>query len=335
MKENFFIHIIVLGYGQFTTTTQRCIESLLIELDRHDVCITVIDNSSPDRSAELQSEYLRKYPKIKGVYLNENLGFAGGMNFGASIKESTWLLLMGSDTIFTDGSFDILYRTLVNLPPKISIVGPVTNEAGTSQKLDLKGSNPSEILAQFKKIFPSNSNLITPLYRADFFCVAIRKVVWDQLRGLDLSYGKGYYEDFDFSLRAKEIGHDIVMLEDVLVFHSGSSSFKLDPKQKSLIKGNKNKFIKKFPNAELRHRREDNIQVLYYYLSSKNLLNTAINKKISFRMIMAKNDFPKSFWKKLFWKMKLNKIEKEIHLLLNNTLQACLIVNMIISWLID
>ena len=50
---------------------------------------------------------------------------------------------------------------------------------------------------------------------------------------------------------------------------------------------------------------------------------------------MAKNDFPKSFWKKLFWKMKLNKIEKEIHLLLNNTLQACLIVNMIISWLID
>ena len=86
MKENFFIHIIVLGYGQFTTTTQRCIESLLIELDRHDVCITVIDNSSPDRSAELQSEYLRKYPKIKGVYLNENLGFAGGMNFGASIK---------------------------------------------------------------------------------------------------------------------------------------------------------------------------------------------------------------------------------------------------------
>ena len=317
MKDKYFIHIIVLGYGQFITTTQRCIESLLMELDRDDVCITVIDNSSPDASAELQREYLKQYPEIKGIYLNENLGFAGGMNFGANIKESTWLLLMGSDTIFTDGAFDIFYKALVNLPPTTSIVGPVTNEAGTSQKLDLIGSTPAEILAKFKKIFPSNSNLITPLYRADFFCVAIRKIIWEQLHGLDLSYGKGYYEDFDFSLRAKEIGHHIVMLEDALVFHSGSSSFKLDPKQKSLIKLNKNKFIKKFPKAELRHRREDNIQVLNYYLSSKNLFNAAINEKISFRLKMAKKDFPKSFWKKLFWKIKLKKIEKKLHSRLN------------------
>jgi len=316
MKEKYFIHIIVLGYGQFVNTTERCIESLLIELERYDVCITVIDNSSPDDSAELQKQYLKKYPKINGVYLSQNLGFAGGMNFGANLKDSTWLLLLGSDVAFTDGAFEKFYKTLINLPNTIGIVGPVTNEAGTCQKLDLLGSSPSQVLSQFKKIFPSNSDLITPIYRADFFCVAIRKIIWEDLKGLDLSYGKGYYEDFDFSLRAKKKGCHIVMLEDVLVFHSGSSSFKLDPEQKSLIKANKNKFMKKFPKAELRHRREDNIEVIKHYLNFVNFRNNAINDKILFRIIMAKSDFPKSIWKKLFWKIKLRKVEKKFSLLL-------------------
>jgi len=315
-NQSCFIHVVILGYGQFNGTTKLCLQSLIPELGREDVQVTVIDNGSPDNSAQLQDEFVKPYPRLNSVSLPKNLGYAGGMNYGVGLFDASWVLLLGSDTILNKGAFEILYQALKQMEESVGVVGPVTNEAGTCQKLDFNSTLPEDIFAELSQRSPEITQLQVPMYRADFFCVAIRKSLWDQLGGLDLSYGRGYYEDFDFCMRAKQFNFQSIMLEDMFVYHAGSLSFKSDPTQKQLIKNNKKIFIKKFPNAELRHRREDNRQVLEWYTQlPAEQLNMRIHPRILHRLETAQKDQPRSLIKKWLWNQRLKKLQTRLALL--------------------
>lgn len=310
-----FLSAIILGYKQFELTTQVCIRSLLPYLDRPDLKLMVLDNGSPDESASQQEKFLENYPQIQSMRCVENLGYAGGMNFAAKEIHSDWLLLIGSDTVFAPGSLDCFMEKLSNLDSNIGIVGPVTNEAGTAQKLQFKSQDKTTIFEEFHQRPLFTLGLITPIYRADFFCVAIRYTLWAKLGGLSLDYGLGYYEDFDFCLRAHQLGYKSVMLEDVLVYHAGSVSFKSDPEQSRLIKKNKKIFIKKFPKAELRHRRLDQFKIIEYYLtlSKEQLSQKAFQDRIRWRLQMIEKDLPRSFWKKWRWLKSVKRLEQQLN----------------------
>jgi GT2 family glycosyltransferase len=314
----YFIHAIVLGYGKFKETSQHCLDSIVQEFDRKDIKISIIDNGSPDQSPQLQEEYAQQHPQINSIVLPQNLGFAGGMNYGANLYQADWLLLLGSDTILHPDAFQILYNTLQNIAPNIGLVGPVSNSAGTCQKLDLQQTNSSAIFQEINTKSPEPTNLLIPMYRADFFCVAIRKSLWDKLGGLDLAYGRGYYEDFDFCMRAQKEQYQSVMIEDMFVYHAGSSSFKSDPTQKQLIKQNKKIFKQKFPHAELRHLREDNRKVLEWYLQLdlSQLLKSGIYARLMLRWEAAHHNQPRSFYKKWLWRYKIQKIQKQLNKIL-------------------
>ena len=308
-----YIHALILGYRNFNQTSKKCLDSLVSEFHREDVRFTVIDNGSPDNAAELQAIYATQNPNIHSVILPQNLGFAGGMNFGAGLVSAEWILLLGSDTIFPLGAFETLYTQLKTIPSEVGIVGPVTNEAGTAQKLDFNQKSSEEVIAFYEKTYLTRMGLNAPLYRADFFCVAIRTSLWDQLKGLDLSYGRGYYEDFDFCMRAKALGYSCLLLEDVFVFHQGSASFNQDPQQKLLITRNKKIFRRKFSQAQLLHRRFDNLLTLKYYLSLplERLSVKEVQCRLSWRLQMLEKDYPRSFWKKWLWKIKVKKTREQ------------------------
>lgn len=313
LESEKLVHAIVLGYCNFKTTTQKCLESLIVYLNRPDFKLTVIDNGSLDDAAEMQQQFVRSYPQIESIILPHNLGYGGGMNYGASSSNATWIFLIGSDTVFSPDAFKFLCDKLPKLDSCVGIVGPVTNEAGTTQQMTFVNKTSHSIIQEFQEQFGELCMLDVPLYRADFFCVAIRKILWDKLKGLDLVYGRGYYEDFDFCLRAKALGYQIIMLEDVFVYHAGSQSFKYDSTQKKLIKKNKKIFIQKFPDAELRHRRVDQLKTLEYYLSLPDsyIRQNSIKKRIMNRLEMIKKDQPRSFWKKWQWRAKVRAIEHE------------------------
>ena len=76
---------------------------------------------------------------------------------------------------------------------------------------------------------------------------------------------------------------------------------------------NKKIFRRKFPQAQLRHRRLDNLLVLKYYLSLPldQLKVKEVQRRLLLRLNMAENDCPRSFWKKWFWKYNVNKIREQ------------------------
>lgn len=290
---------IVLGYGRFKETSQKCLDSLISDAIDENIEILAVDNGSPDNSAQLLEAYAQKYPELKIQINSNNLGFSGGMNHAVKSSKTDWIILVNSDIIFAKNSLKNLLNSIENLPQNIGLIAPLTNNAGNGQCIYMPGNNAEKILRNAELITKSASGLTTISYRADFCCVAIKTSVWRELDGLSPVFGKGYYEDFDFSMRAKKIGYECAIAEDSFVYHEGSSSFKASKEQKELIKNNKRIFLNRHPNAKLPHRRNGNLEAL---IQLKNLDPKA--PSYSYRIALEKLDRPRSPLKKILWLLK-------------------------------
>lgn len=312
----------LLSYKYFETTTKQCLDSLLPQAAACGVPILVGDNASPDHSPLLLSEYAdqlsrhhfeqAKYLSVR--YFDQNFGYAGGMNRLANYLDADWLLLIGSDTVFAPGSLQRLQNILQSAPDSVGIIGPVTNSAGTAQCLSFLSNSAKEIIQEWETLHSATMNWLPSLPRADFFCVAIRRSLWQSLNGLDEAYGRGYYEDVDFCVRAKQHGFSCCIAKDCFVFHQGSATFGKEKDTDELIRKNKSLLLSKYPNEDLLHVREDT-----YNLIKKGLSELGAGSSYGSRLNRIKNRMrvldmqkPKSFHKKMIWSFRRDFLSQEI-----------------------
>lgn len=306
------VSLIVLGFRNFDVTTRVCLKSLVPWFDDLDVEVLVVDNGSPDGSAQKTADWCAVHPQVKCLLSESNLGFAGGMNYGAAQANGAWLLLINNDTIFPEKTIDALKRVLKEAPPDVAMLGPVTNAAGNGQRLWKLGATHEEWLQIGRILHDNPSHQLMPAYRSDFFCIAIRRDVWNELGGLDLAFGLGYYEDFDFSLRLAHAGYKQMITEDVFVLHVGSATFKASASAKALIKRNKKLLQAKHPDARFEHTRLGNLAVL---LACKELKSTgqwtpALETRWQLRIGAVEGDAPQSIVKRWLWKKKIDRVLK-------------------------
>lgn len=304
------LSLVVLGFRNFDVTTKVCLESLLPWIDDAEVELIVVDNGSDDDSAVKTSDWCARYPRVNCLISKANLGFAGGMNLGASHATGNWLVLINNDTIFPEGAIDALKRNVKIAEPQLAMLGPVTNAAGNGQRLWKPEATHDEWLRIGKWLNTHPSGELMPAYRCDFFCIAIRTNVWIELGGLDRIFGLGYYEDFDFSLRVAEAGYKQMITEDVFVLHVGSATFKASPAATALIKRNKKILRSKHPNARFEHTRLGNLAVVERYMQLKNLglWTPELEARYKLRSEALQGDAPRSFIKRWLWKKKIKSI---------------------------
>ncbi len=298
MRQNSY-EAIILGYGRFEETSQKCLDSLIPQAIREGIDVLAVDNGSPDNAAELLKVYAKENPTLKTQINLNNLGFGGGMNQAVAASKADWIILVNSDIIFAQDSLKNLLNCIENSANNIGLIAPLTNNAGNGQCIFIPGNSAEEILKNAECITQFPNGLITISYRADFCCIAIKTSVWRELDWLSPVFGKGYYEDFDFSLRAKQLGYQCAIAEDSFVYHEGSSSFKTSKEQKELIKCNKRIFLSRHPKAKLPHRRYGNLEAL---IQLKKL--DAETPSFSHRMALEKIDRPRSLIKKMLWVIK-------------------------------
>lgn len=301
------LSLVVLGFRNFDVTTRVCMDSLLPCLDDPEVEVLVVDNGSPDDSAAKTVQWCAVNPQARCLLSESNRGFAGGMNWGATQARGQWLLLVNNDTIFPARTLDALKQVIREAPSDVAMLGPVTNAAGNGQRL----WNPGASLAQWLEIGQwlneNATHQLMPTYRCDFFCIAIRHDVWDQLGGLDLAFGLGYYEDFDFSLRLDKAGYRQMITEDVFILHVGSATFQASASARELIKRNKKLLKSKHPTARFEHTRVGNLAVLQAYkgLELAGRWGPALAARRDLRLGALTGDAPRSFFKKWSWKKKI------------------------------
>lgn len=299
-----YLSVLILGFRNFSQTTLPCLETLLPWSDDDRIEIILQDNGSDDDASILARAWCERHPKIQFLPGNQNLGFAGGMNWGASYARGEWLLLVNNDTLFPDKTLDALLSVLHNAPTEVAMVAPVTNAAGNAQRLWLPAMNHPDMMALGAQLHASPTGLLLPLYRCDFFCIAVRRNIWNALGGLDTDFGLGYYEDFDFSLRLRESGWQQVMTEDVFVLHVGSATFKASPQAKLLMKKNKALLKAKHPRAQFLHARLGNLAVLQSYEQLGVAEHPNVRLRRNYRLQALNEDAPRSFWKKWLWRRK-------------------------------
>jgi len=307
------LSVVVLGYNQFDRTTGPCLQSLIPWIDDPEIEIIVFDNASPDGSGERTQRWCQEHPGVIFQRSTENLGYAGGMNQAANFAQGKWLLLVNNDTEFPAHTLDALKKVIDAAPKNVAMLGPVTNAAGNGQRLYDPSKTKTEWLELGARLNTHPTGLYLPTYRCDFFCVAIRCDAWHQLNGLDTIFGRGYYEDFDFSLRLRAAGFDQAITEDVFIYHQGSATFSKNPELHALIRRNKKIMKRRHKGIKFKHAREENLEVIKNYATKKNSnLTSQIISRSKIRIKATRKDLPKSKLKVIWWIFKLKFIYQVI-----------------------
>jgi len=303
------ISVVVLGYSQFDRTTGPCLESLKPWLKQPDFEFIVFDNASPDGSGDKTRAWCLQHPTVRFFQSSENLGYAGGMNAAAAHAQGRWLLLVNNDTEFPSHTLDALLGVLRQAPANLAMVGPVTNAAGNGQRLYDPDKSRVQWLELGAWLNAHPTGQLLPTYRCDFFCIAIRQDAWQALGGLDPVFGRGYYEDFDFSLRLRQAGYEQAITEDVFIYHQGSATFGNDPSLKALIKTNKRIMQKRHPGLRFLHVRECNLDALVAAQKQTpgpiQNLPQALQQRQQLRWQGIRLDQPRSPLKRSLWRFRL------------------------------
>lgn len=304
---NLLLSLVVLGYRNFERVTKTCLDSLVPWVNDPEIEVLVLDNGSPDDSGPRTAVWAAQHPGVRFLQSEVNRGYAGGMNWGAAQTTGEWLLLVNNDTVFPTGTIDALKKVIRQAPEDVAMLGPVTNAAGNGQRLWKPSATHAEWLEIGHWLNEHPTNQLIPAYRCDFFCIAIRRDVWEQLGGLDPDFGLGYFEDFDFSLRLVKAGYRQMITEDVFVLHVGSATFQGDARARALMKRNKKLLQSKHPNARFEHARMGNLAVLQSYqeLKTSGKWSAALQARAELRLSALVADAPRSIFKRWLWLRKV------------------------------
>ena len=309
--------VIIVSYNNYRATTGPCLESLLRDRDVENLEIIIVDNASTDDSPRLLEQCTKGLKNVTLLLNNENRGFAGGNNDGVAHAEGECIILLGSDTIVPLGSIGKICTYFKNADREM-LLGPITNEAGNEQKIFVPATRAPDILREGTNWCGRPNGYFFKAGRLDFFCVSMLKSTYEELNGLDEDFGLGFYEDYDFSLRAREKGCEILLSEDIFIYHKGSYSFsrRSADETKKLMRRNK-KLLQRKHSQQISFYgvREGNLNVLRQYINLK-IMNTTYNKsdldrKFDGRFFFAQTMFSRNPIKRLQYYMKLKKLRNE------------------------
>ena len=190
-------------------------------------------------------------PAFEGAAIrNEtNLGFPAAVNQGLAAAKGDVVVILNNDVIVTQGWLD---RLKAHLDSGWDMVGPITNSvSGPQQVLIDSYENQSGLLVAAWQNALKNDRQALPFHRLVFFCVSMRRAVYERLGPLDEIYTPGNFEDDDYCLRAIEAGFRLAIARDVFVHHFGGVTHRaLDLDYQALMTKNKAKFDKKWPKEK-------------------------------------------------------------------------------------
>ena len=222
------VTVIVPVYADYPAT-RRCLDILVRELDANPQHRAVIINdAAPDKRMAPYLATVAERPSVTPLTNSRNLGFVAATNRGYAVSGRTDVLLLNADTIPPAGFIDRLARAAESAPD-IGIVVPLSNNAEFTSfpvaNVANAVSGPDEATRLDVVAARVNAGRVIDIPAGTGFCLYIRRRCLDALGGLLEGFHRGYLEDVDLCLRAREHGFRVVCDPSVYVGHVGSRSF--------------------------------------------------------------------------------------------------------------
>ena len=177
--------IVIPTYNNCDKYLIPCIKSIFEYSNISNLEIIISANGCIDNTKEYLDYLIQQYPStIKIVWSNDPLGYPKATNAGIRLTTADKIILLNNDIVFlpqeTNTWINILEQPLLT-NPKCGIVGDV-------------------------KIFSEAANHDFAI----FFCVMIKREVFDKIGSLNEEYGIGMGEDIEFCIEAEKAGYDVI-----------------------------------------------------------------------------------------------------------------------------
>jgi hypothetical protein len=191
--------------------------SILIQKKEFDE-ILLIDNASEDRSLEIIGE---RFHELKIIKLNKNLGPGTARNLGFEKASYDRILFLDNDVILSPGCPERLSQTL-NENPFAAVAVPRVLYAKERKKIQYDGADSHYlglmILNNTNQTTDRASNLIGKIDSLVTACFLLDRSGWQGSKPFDDTFFFNY-EDHDFGLRTRIMGHEIVSVPSALCYH--------------------------------------------------------------------------------------------------------------------
>ncbi len=212
------VFIIILQYNN-SQDTIWCLNSVK-ELDYPVFETVVIDNGSHQEHLNNIKNFIIGQAGMKLLENKENLGYGGGNNTGINYalkNKADYVFILNNDAVILP---DMLKKLV---PPmesseNIGILGPAIREEGRI----VWGGAVKWLKPQLKhrEKIPKQSKIYIP-----GAAMLIRKEVFKKIGLLDERYFL-YFEDADYSVKAKKAGYKLAIIPETVITHKVSSSAK-------------------------------------------------------------------------------------------------------------
>lgn len=231
-----FITIVSFNSNKLTLDCLKSIEKL--NKKNIELFVIVIDNAS-DEIFKTSEDF--KNFKLDIIRSEENLGFSGGQNLAikyALKKEADYVLVLNSDTIAQE---DLVLKLLDAFDDNVGIVSPKIYFAkgrefqkDKYEKKDLGNViwyaggvvDWKNIIAFHRGVDEVDKGQYDQLEEIDFAsgcAMMIKQEVFERIGFFDERFFL-YYEDNDFSQRAKKRGYKILYQPSAILWHKNASS---------------------------------------------------------------------------------------------------------------
>lgn len=207
------ISVVLLAYGEEEWLGDAVASVLASE--GVSVEVVVVDNGcTSDAIVTLPDD-----PRLRVVVPATNLGFAGGVNFGASHCMAPLLAMVNSDAEVEPDCLDLLRRHLED--PAVGIAGAVILLADKPGFVNSAG-NPLHVLglswAGHLGEPVAGLGDVRPPASVSGACMAVRRELWDRLHGFPPEFF-AYFEDLDLCWRTRLVGLRVDLVTEARALH--------------------------------------------------------------------------------------------------------------------
>lgn len=199
----------------------------------------IVDNGSVDGTGE----YIReRYPWVKLVANERNVGFAVGCNDGLNAATGDYLLLLNPDARPNAKAFKGMV-TFLERHRRVGATGcMLLHDDGLPQQSAFADLSPSSYWTNHSFLYPTREKIRKLIWRLGLAgskkprkvgwmqgsCLMVSRRVYDKIGGLEPSYFM-YCEDTDWCRKVREAGYQVVHLPGLALRHRQMGSTKHKP----------------------------------------------------------------------------------------------------------
>ena len=221
MPQECELSIITVNYNGLNDTC-ALIDSIPFNEDME---VIVVDNGSRENEASMLQT---RYPHIKAIRSDQNLGFAGGNNLGIKVAKGKYLYLINNDTVFKYFNPQAIIKRLES-SPKIGMVCPKIRFDWDNNPIQFAGYTPlSTITVRNRAIGfgeEDKGQYDTPHQTpyAHGAAMMLKREIIDQVGFMPECYFL-YYEELDWSMMINRAGYEIWYDPASTIYHKESQS---------------------------------------------------------------------------------------------------------------